>query len=75
VGVDSKQLYPSFFENELPQEVEKSNFFVEVPRILRRFWLAFLLCFVAIAALIILSTSLVPRDFQIYSWAVILPLA
>ena len=61
----------------LPQEVEESNFFVEVPRILKRFWVAFLLCFAAIAGMVIFSTSIVPVGWQIpgYSWAVILPLA
>jgi hypothetical protein len=57
------------------KEVEKSNFFVEVPRILKRFWFSFLLSFVSMAAMIVLSTSLVPPEFRIYSWAVILPFA
>lgn len=59
------------------KEVERSNFFIEVPRILKRFWIAFLLCFVTIIGMIILTTSLVPPEWQIpgLDWAVILPLA
>ncbi len=59
------------------KEVERSNFFIEVPRILRRFWLALLISFFMIAAMVVLSTSLVPMGWQIpgLDWAVIFPLA
>jgi hypothetical protein len=59
------------------KEVERSNFFIEVPRILRRFWLALLLSFFTIALMIVLTTSLVPMGWQIpgVDWAVIFPLA
>jgi hypothetical protein len=59
------------------KEVERSNFFIEVPRILRRFWLAFIISFLVIAMIVILSTSLVPPGWQIpgIDWAVIFPLA
>ncbi|KAF9005040.1 glycosyl transferase family group 2-domain-containing protein [Cyathus striatus] len=58
------------------KEVEKSNFWIEVPRILKRFWFAFLLSFLSLAAIVILSTSLIPVEWQVpgSSWAVILPL-
>jgi hypothetical protein len=59
------------------KEVEKSNFFIEVPRIIRRFWLALLLSFFTIGLIIVLTTSLVPLGWQIpgLDWAVIFPLA
>ncbi|KAH7103336.1 glycosyl transferase family group 2-domain-containing protein [Auriculariales sp. MPI-PUGE-AT-0066] len=59
------------------KEVERSNFFEEVPRIFKRFYGTFAICFVLIAAMIILSTSLVPRGFHIgaESWSFIFPLA
>jgi len=59
------------------KEVERSNFFIEVPRILRRFWLAFLISFIMLAMMIVLTTNLVPLGWQIpgVDWAVIFPLA
>jgi hypothetical protein len=59
------------------KEVERSNFFIEVPRILKRFWVAFLLCFVTLLAMAIFSTTLLPQQWRVDggSWAVILPLA
>ncbi|KAG8221569.1 glycosyl transferase family group 2-domain-containing protein [Butyriboletus roseoflavus] len=59
------------------KEVERSNFFKEVPRILKRFWFPFLVCIVLIAGMIIVSTPLVPYQWQLTGngWAVILPLA
>ncbi|GBE85655.1 glycosyl transferase family group 2-domain-containing protein [Sparassis latifolia] len=59
------------------KEVERSNFWLEVPKILKRFWLALVVCIAICAAMIILSTSLIPEGWQIYSWnwAVIFPLA
>ncbi|KAG5643831.1 hypothetical protein DXG03_009562 [Asterophora parasitica] len=70
-------LVPSPHFISILQEVERSNFWIEVPRIWKRFWLAFLLSFTAIVAIIVLSTSAVPPEWQIpgSSWAVILPLA
>jgi hypothetical protein len=59
------------------KEVERSNFWVEVPKILKRYWPIFLICFSLIAGMIILATPLVPSGWQITgdSWAVVLPLA
>ncbi|KAI6133008.1 glycosyl transferase family group 2-domain-containing protein [Pisolithus croceorrhizus] len=59
------------------KEVERSNFFIEVPRILKRFWLAFLWAFASFATIVTLSLDIVPAGWQIpgYYWAVILPLA
>ncbi|KAG1820067.1 glycosyl transferase family group 2-domain-containing protein [Suillus variegatus] len=59
------------------KEVERSNFFIEVPRIIKRFRVSLILCIIVGAGMIILSTSLVPAGWQVDStdWAVILPLA
>ncbi|OAX39708.1 hypothetical protein K503DRAFT_769252 [Rhizopogon vinicolor AM-OR11-026] len=59
------------------KEVERSNFFIEVPRILKRFWLAFALAFGTFAMIFIFSLPIVGADWQIPGtyWAVILPLA
>lgn len=57
------------------KEVERSNFFLEVPKVLKRFWFAGLVCFTLIAVIIILSTPLPPADWRILwsAWGVILP--
>ncbi|KAF9220634.1 hypothetical protein BS17DRAFT_739077 [Gyrodon lividus] len=59
------------------KEVEKSNFFIEVPRIWKRFRTTLLLCLATAAGMIILSTPLIPAGWQVDStdWAVILPIA
>ncbi|EJD00575.1 uncharacterized protein FOMMEDRAFT_112123 [Fomitiporia mediterranea MF3/22] len=59
------------------KEVERSNFFLEVPKILRRFWLSIIVCGLITATMVILSTSLVPVEWRIpgFDWAVIFPLA
>jgi len=60
------------------KEVERSNFFLEVPKILKRFWVAWLLCFIALAGMAILSTDLVPLEWQVPAtteWALIFPVA
>lgn len=60
------------------KEVERSNFFIEVPRILKRFWLAFTLSFGTFGMIVIFSLpNIVGPDWQIPGtyWAVILPLA
>ncbi|KAI0245996.1 glycosyl transferase family group 2-domain-containing protein [Lactifluus subvellereus] len=59
------------------KEVERSNFFIEVPRILRRFWLALVISFFLFAMIAVLAINLVPPGWQIpgVDWAVIFPLA
>ena len=59
------------------KEVERSNFFKEVPKILKRFWFSLLVSFAVIAGMIIVSTSLVPLAWRIdgSGWAVIFPLS
>ncbi|KAI5996067.1 glycosyl transferase family group 2-domain-containing protein [Pisolithus marmoratus] len=58
------------------KEVERSNFFKEVPKILKRFWFPLLLSTVLIMGMIVVSTPLVPYQWRINGtgWAVILPL-
>jgi hypothetical protein len=58
------------------KEVERSNFFIEVPRILRRFWFVFLVCFTAVAGMGVLSTSATPIAWRVpaVNWGVLLPL-
>ncbi|KAH7922289.1 hypothetical protein BV22DRAFT_666525 [Leucogyrophana mollusca] len=59
------------------KEVERSNFFIEVPRIWKRFRVSLVLSLITAAGMIILSTSVVPVGWQVDSrdWAVIMPLA
>jgi len=59
------------------KEVQLSNFFIEIPKIARRFWFPFLLSIAIIAGMIILATPLVPLEWRVGSsgWAVIFPLA
>ncbi|KAH9941252.1 glycosyl transferase family group 2-domain-containing protein [Epithele typhae] len=59
------------------KEVERSNFFKEVPKIFKRFWFSWLVSWVVVLGMIILSTSLVPLEWRIdgSAWAVIFPLA
>jgi len=59
------------------KEVERSNFFKEGPRILKRFWLSFTVSFAIVFAMIILSTDAVPPGWQIpgSNWAVVMPMA
>ena len=57
------------------KEVERSNFFLEVPKILRRFWLSFVVSIIYIAITIVLATPLVPFTWRITApdWALIFP--
>ncbi|EIW55944.1 uncharacterized protein TRAVEDRAFT_171869 [Trametes versicolor FP-101664 SS1] len=59
------------------KEVERSNFFKEVPKIFKRFWFMWLVSWIVVAGMVILSTSLVPFEWRIdgSAWAVIFPLA
>ena len=59
------------------KEVQRSNFFKEIPKIARRFWFPMSMSIVIIAGMIILSTSLVPFSWQVNGsgWAVIFPLS
>lgn len=59
------------------KEVERSNFWLEVPKIIKRFWMALIICIVIAAGMVILSTDLIPLGWRIpgTDWAVIVPLA
>ncbi|KAL0066289.1 hypothetical protein AAF712_006720 [Marasmius tenuissimus] len=59
------------------KEVERSNFFIEVPRIWKRYWHIIIMGMLSIAAMVILSLPFVPDGWRIpsTSWAVIVPLA
>ncbi|KAI0087250.1 glycosyl transferase family group 2-domain-containing protein [Irpex rosettiformis] len=59
------------------KEVERSNFFKEIPKIFKRFWFSLLLSSLIIIGMIIVATPLVPVEWRVGSdsWAVIFPLA
>ncbi|THH11529.1 hypothetical protein EW145_g574 [Phellinidium pouzarii] len=59
------------------KEVERSNFFLEVPKILRRFWLSIIINVLLCAMMIVLSLPFMPEEWRVPStdWAVIFPLA
>jgi hypothetical protein len=59
------------------KEVERSNFFVEIPRIFKRFWLSFVLCGLCAAAMIVLTLPAIPMDWRIdpHNWDVIFPVS
>ncbi|PPQ75054.1 hypothetical protein CVT26_012056 [Gymnopilus dilepis] len=59
------------------KEVERSNFFKEIPKIAKRFWFPMLFSILIMAGMIILATPLVPLEWRIdgSGWAVILPLS
>ena len=59
------------------KEVQKSNFFKEVPKILKKYWFSLSISWALIAAMVILSTPLVPIGWRVEGsgWGVIFPLA
>ncbi|KIL67128.1 hypothetical protein M378DRAFT_329332 [Amanita muscaria Koide BX008] len=59
------------------KEVERSTFWIEVPRIWERFKLSFIICFLIIAMMIVFTTNVVPFEWQIpgYQFALVIPLA
>ncbi|KAH9960638.1 glycosyl transferase family group 2-domain-containing protein [Russula dissimulans] len=59
------------------KEVERSNFFKEVPKIMKRFWFSVLLSVLILGGMVILATPLVPLGWRVdgSAWAVIVPLA
>ncbi|EMD36045.1 hypothetical protein CERSUDRAFT_115957 [Gelatoporia subvermispora B] len=59
------------------KEVERSNFWKEVPKILQRFWLVLLISFAFCVTMIIMTTDVIPTGWQIdgWDWAAIFPLA
>ena len=59
------------------KEVEFSNFFKEVPAILKRFWGTYIISFLTLAMLVVFSLPFIPLKYQVGSsaWAVIFPIA
>lgn len=61
------------------KEVERSNFFLEVPKIWRRFRVALVMSVIIMTGMIVLDSTVnvVPVDWQVnsYDWAVVFPLA
>jgi hypothetical protein len=59
------------------KEVERSNFFMEVPKILVRFRVALICCTLTIGAIIAMALPMFPFDWTIpgSNWAVIIPIA
>ena len=78
----SQALLAHLFSYNIPggatkKEVERSNFFLEVPQILRRFWLSIIVSLLLIAGMVVLSLPVVPVNWRVegLDWAVIFPLA
>ncbi|KAJ6577934.1 glycosyl transferase family group 2-domain-containing protein [Mycena capillaripes] len=59
------------------KEVERSTFWIEVPRIWQRFKLSFIICFAAIIMMIVMQSNAVPYEWQIpgWNWALNIPLS
>ncbi|KAF8824696.1 hypothetical protein HHX47_DHR7000464 [Lentinula edodes] len=59
------------------KEVEKSTFWIEVPRIIKNFKLSIIICLLLIAMMVVFTTDAVPFDWQIpgWNWALIIPLS
>ncbi|KAJ7235647.1 glycosyl transferase family group 2-domain-containing protein [Mycena haematopus] len=59
------------------KEVERSTFWIEVPRIWQRFKLSFIICFAVIVMMIVMQSNAVPYQWQIpgYNWALNIPLS
>jgi hypothetical protein len=57
--------------------VDKGFLDIPVPRIWQRFKLSFIICFAAIAMMIVFTTNVVPFEWQIpgWNWALIIPLS
>ena len=58
------------------KEVERSNFFIEVPKIFKRFRVALFMCFLATAMIVVMALPQMPYDWRIplENWSVGLPL-
>ncbi|KAJ7076004.1 glycosyl transferase family group 2-domain-containing protein [Mycena belliarum] len=59
------------------KEVQRSNFFKEIPKIFRRFWFPLTVSVLIIAGMIVCSTTLVPLEWRVTgsAWGVIFPLS
>ena len=58
------------------KEAEFSNFFIEVPKVLKKFKFSMLFAFIGIAGMILLATAkFIPPDWQVKDFVAILPMA
>jgi hypothetical protein len=57
------------------KEVSISNFFQEVPAILKRFWTTYIYSFANLIGIIIMATPLIPPGYRITQMTAILPSA
>jgi hypothetical protein len=58
------------------KEAEFSNFFIEVPKVLRRFKFSIAFAVFGIVAMFVLATAeSIPHDWQIHDFVAILPMA
>ncbi|KAJ4464941.1 glycosyl transferase family group 2-domain-containing protein [Lentinula aciculospora] len=59
------------------KEVEKSTFWIEVPRIIKNFKISIIICLMLIAMMVVFTTDAVPFDWQIpgWNWALIIPIS
>ncbi|RSH92500.1 hypothetical protein EHS25_008916 [Saitozyma podzolica] len=57
------------------ESVVKSNFFLQMPRIWRRFWIQIVLSVAVLAGLIVSTTSLTPAAYRVVTIEAIVPLA
>lgn len=59
------------------KEVERSNFFKEIPKIAKRFWFPLTVSIAILAGIVVVSLPFVPPAWRIdgTAWAVIFPLA
>jgi len=59
------------------KEVERSNFFKEIPKIAKRFWFPMLMSVVILVGMILCAMSVIPFEWRVTgsAWAVILPLS
>ncbi|SJL15580.1 uncharacterized protein ARMOST_19081 [Armillaria ostoyae] len=59
------------------KEVQRSNFFKEIPKIAKRFWFPLIVSILLLAGMVVLSTSLVPLGWRVdgSEWAVLFPLS
>ena len=50
------------------------NFFKEIPSILKKFWLLYLICLLGIAGIVVMTMDFIPKGYRILSFVDIFPL-
>ena len=56
------------------KDLEDSNFFLEVPAILKRFWRPLLICFILLGGVVVCSLDVLPLEWRIQSFFTFWPL-